>query len=190
MPGSLLYCIVQYARWTAVLYCNSLAGVQCSVQFPMWGSVLYKLAGRSCRCGSHGRLSLTQCAGCRHGLPVQSAGRWYSLHSAAGQEDTLQDQEEEGRNMEAAKGNLEARSDTSKEDTKAASSRTSGSPADGSPDNETAKENTTKEGFMIAIDTSKTSIVDSLVEAEASFVPGRWERCFRRLGEEEGSMGL
>ena len=92
--------------------------------------------------------------------------------------------------MEAAKGNLEARSDTSKEDTKAASSRTSGSPADGSPDNETAKENTTKEGFMIAIDTSKTSIVDSLVEAEASFVPGRWERCFRRLGEEEGSMGL
>ena len=76
--------------------------------------------------------------------------------------------------MEAAKGNLEARSDTSKEDTKAA--RTLGSPADGSPDNEPAKENTTKEGFMIAIDTSKTSIVDSLVEAEASFVPGRWER--------------
>ena len=51
-----------------------------------------------------------------------------------------------------------------------------------------------KEGFMIAIDTSKTSIVDSLVSiaaAEASFVPGRWERSFRRLGkEEEGSMGL
>ena len=42
--------------------------------------------------------------------------------------------------------------------------------------------------------TSKTSIVDSLVSiaaAEASFVPGRWERSFRRLGkEEEGSMGL
>ena len=53
---------------------------------------------------------------------------------------------------------------------------------------------TSKEGFMIAIDTSKTSIVDSLVSiaaAEASFVPGRWERSFRRLGkEEEGSMGL
>lgn len=51
----------------------------------------------------------------------------------------------------------------------------------------------TKEGFMIAIDTSKTSIVDSLVSlaaAEASFVPGRWQRSFRRLGEEEGSMGL
>ena len=51
-----------------------------------------------------------------------------------------------------------------------------------------------KEGFMIAIDTSKTSIVDSLVSiaaAEASFVPGRWERSFRRLGKEgEGSMGL
>ena len=51
-----------------------------------------------------------------------------------------------------------------------------------------------KEGFMIAIDTSKTSIVDSLVSIaaeEASFVPGRWERSFRRLGkEEEGSMGL
>ena len=53
---------------------------------------------------------------------------------------------------------------------------------------------TSKEGFMIAIDTSKTSIVDSLVSIaaeEASFVPGRWERSFRRLGkEEEGSMGL
>ena len=53
---------------------------------------------------------------------------------------------------------------------------------------------TSKEGFMIAIDTSKTSIVDSLVSiaaAEASFVPGRWERSFRRLGKEgEGSMGL
>ena len=53
---------------------------------------------------------------------------------------------------------------------------------------------TSKEGFMIAIDTSKTSIVDSLVSiaaAEASFVPGRWERSFRRLGkEEESSMGL
>merc|ERR1712004_513470 len=39
-----------------------------------------------------------------------------------------------------------------------------------------------KEGFMIAID---TSIVDSLVSIaaeEASFVPGRWERSFRRLG--------
>merc|ERR1712212_147803 len=51
-----------------------------------------------------------------------------------------------------------------------------------------------KEGFMIAIDTSKTSIVDSLVSiaaAEASFVPGRWERSFRRLGkQEESSMGL
>merc|ERR1712211_192966 len=52
-----------------------------------------------------------------------------------------------------------------------------------------------KEGFMIAIDTSKTSIVDSLVSIaaeEASFVPGRWERSFRRLGGkgEEGSMGL
>merc|ERR1712083_143769 len=53
---------------------------------------------------------------------------------------------------------------------------------------------TSKEGFMIAIDTSKTSIVDSLVSIaaeEASFVPGRWERSFRRLGKgEEGSMGL
>ena len=54
---------------------------------------------------------------------------------------------------------------------------------------------TSKEGFMIAIDTSKTSIVDSLVSIaaqEASFVPGRWERSFRRLGGkgEEGSMGL
>ena len=39
---------------------------------------MYKLPGSSCRSGSHGRLSLTQCAGCRHGLPVQSAGR-YSL---------------------------------------------------------------------------------------------------------------
>ena len=154
---------------------------------------MYKLPGSSCRSGSHGRLSLTQCAGCRHGLPVQSAGRWYSPYSAAGQEDRRQDQEEEteeGINMEAAKSNLEARSDITKEDTKAASSRTSGSTADASPDNEPAKDNTTKEGFMIAIDTSKTSIVDSLVEAEASFVPGRWERCFRRLGEEEGSMGL
>merc|ERR1719391_691457 len=51
-----------------------------------------------------------------------------------------------------------------------------------------------KEGFMIAIDTSKTSIVDSLVSIaaeEASFVPGRWERSFRRLGKErESSMGL
>merc|ERR1711963_885104 len=52
-----------------------------------------------------------------------------------------------------------------------------------------------KEGFMIAIDPSKTSIVDSLVSIaaeEASFVPGRWERSFRRLGGkgEEGSMGL
>merc|ERR1712080_388052 len=54
--------------------------------------------------------------------------------------------------------------------------------------------NTSKEGFMIAIDTSKTSIVDSLVSIaaeEASFVPGRWERSFRRLGKEgESSMGL
>merc|ERR1712179_264958 len=53
---------------------------------------------------------------------------------------------------------------------------------------------TSKEGFMIAIDTSKTSIVDSLVSIaaeEASFVPGRWERSFRRLGKEgESSMGL
>merc|ERR1711974_564929 len=53
---------------------------------------------------------------------------------------------------------------------------------------------TSKEGFMIAIDTSKTSIVYSLVSIaaeEASFVPGRWERSFRRLGkEEESSMGL
>jgi hypothetical protein len=51
----------------------------------------------------------------------------------------------------------------------------------------------TKDGFMIAIDTSQTSIVDSLVSiaaAEASFVPGRWQRTFRRLGEQEGSMGL
>merc|ERR1719291_672690 len=48
-----------------------------------------------------------------------------------------------------------------------------------------------KEGFMIAIDTSKTSIVDSLVSiaaAEASFVPGRWERSFRRLGKAEASF--
>merc|ERR1711890_50806 len=68
-----------------------------------------------------------------------------------------------------------------------------------STDGNTKKKNlpdgdSSKEGFMIAIDTSKTSIVDSLVSIaaeEASFVPGRWERSFRRLGKEgESSMGL
>merc|ERR1712130_894144 len=54
-----------------------------------------------------------------------------------------------------------------------------------STDGNTKKKNlpegdTSKEGFMIAI-------VDSLVSIaaeEASFVPGRWERSFRRLGKE------
>merc|ERR1719234_471619 len=66
-----------------------------------------------------------------------------------------------------------------------ASSNNSSSTTGGNTGNTKSKENLpegSKEGFMIAIDTSKTSIVDSLVSiaaAEASFVPGRWERSFR-----------
>merc|ERR1712080_475296 len=51
-------------------------------------------------------------------------------------------------------------------------------------DNSSTDGNTKKKNLP-EVDTSKTSIVDSLVSIaaeEASFVPGRWERSFRRLG--------
>merc|ERR1712055_271369 len=51
-----------------------------------------------------------------------------------------------------------------------------------------------KEGFVIAIDTSRTSIVDnfvSMASQEANFVPGKWERSFRQMScLDSGSMGL
>merc|ERR1712126_322993 len=51
-----------------------------------------------------------------------------------------------------------------------------------------------RESFSIAIDTSRSSIVDNFVSMttqEANFVPGRWERNFRQMtNKDTGTMGL
>merc|ERR1712058_21983 len=51
-----------------------------------------------------------------------------------------------------------------------------------------------RESFSIAIDTSRSSIVDnfvSMAHQEANFVPGRWERNFRQMtNKDTGTMGL
>merc|ERR1712029_1003580 len=51
-----------------------------------------------------------------------------------------------------------------------------------------------RESFSIAIDTSRSSIVDnfvSMAHQEANFVPGRWERNFRQMtNKDTGTKGL
>merc|ERR1712243_44504 len=54
------------------------------------------------------------------------------------------------------------------------------------------KEEDCRESFSIAIDTSRSSVVDNFVSmAQANFVPGRWERNFRQMtNKDTGTMGL